>query len=550
MRSFAIGLLLLAVPLHAQQSLLDARMREAMTRVDAATLFAHASVLAHDSLRGRATGTEGTARAAAYLASRLGEYGLRSLPGAPGFLQPVPLHGSIPLPSSSLQLHGEDGVRELALFDDYLLYKTGAQTFIPRPQRLVFVGYGIVAPEFDYNDYQNIDVTDAIVVCLDGEPPSGDDGYFDGPRSTLHSIPEMKQRIALSRGARGSIVLPVPRSARGYGWADWVRMFSFEEVMPPIMLPSHLSVLMRLEAATMLFAGARYSLKDVLEMDARGSVRSFPLKTRLTFIGRFRERDFVDHNVAALLPGSDPLLRDSYVICSAHYDHLGVGPAVRGDSVYNGLVDNALGTAAVLELARVLSTQEFRPRRSIVFLFVTGEEKGLLGSQYYCANPLVPLHKSIANLNIDGVAMIDEFDDMLAIGAQYSTLEQMMSALGSEIGLRLAEVPPVFEINDPFASSDHIAFAQAGIPSMLVMEGMSYRNVGAAGFESFVNWGRERYHTPFDDLEQPLHTGAMTQHLRLLLATLSMLANTWSPPQWLRGEKYINARLQSIAEGT
>lgn len=543
------ALLLTPFMAFAQSSALENRVREAMQRVSAERVVKHARVLADDSLQGRGTGSRGERLAAAYIEQEVRDAGLSPAGENGGYLQAIPLHGSIPLDDSRLHIVADGGAYNLSLRTDYLLYKTGAQTFIPQPLRMVFVGYGIVAPEFDYNDYQNIDVTGAIVVYLAGEPLSEDESFFDGKRPSLHSIPEMKQRVALSRGARGSVMLPLPRESVGYAWSDWVQMFSFEDVTLPVTVPAHLSVLLNPAQAPLLFQGAAWSWRDVLDFDASGRMRSFPLESRMSFAGSFRERDFLAYNVAAFIEGSDPLLRDSWVLCTAHYDHLGIGPRIAGDSIYNGMVDNALGVAATLELARLLSSPEFRPRRSILFLFVTGEEKGLLGSQHYCSHPLVPLHKTIGVLNIDGVGIIDTFDDIVGIGSEYSTLQQLLHRIATELGLTVSEIPDAFDHLDAFASSDQIAFAQAGIPAMLVMEGTGYRNLGSEeGFRRFLEWGRERYHTPFDDADQPVDFAAVQHHTGILLAVLAALADTWETPQWIRGAKYINARLQSIAE--
>ena len=542
-------LFLLCSAAGAQQRMLTAPASRAIQRFSSDTLWRHAAMLASDEYMGRGTGSEGERRAADYIARELARYGALPAGVDGGYLQPFPLHGSRPLADSRLRLFTGDSTRTLRMGEEYLLYKTGAQTFIPLPLRLVFVGYGIVAPEYDYNDYQNVDVTDAIVVYLSGEPESGDDEYFSGARKTVYSIPEMKQRIAFSRGARGSVMLPLPRVDAAYSWDDWRQIFSFEDVSLPIAVPSHLSALMRLDRAAMLFEGSAHTLEDVLRMDAEHRIRSFPLATRLSFAGAFRERDFLSANVAGLLPGSDPLLRESYVLVTAHYDHLGIGPAVRGDSIYNGLVDNALGTATLLELARVLADSTLRPRRSILFLFTAAEEKGLLGSQHYCAHPLVPLHRTIANLNVDGLAIIDTFDDVVGVGSELSTLLRHLEQLATELQMTVSPLPDGFDLSEAFAGSDQIAFAQAGIPSLLIMEGTAYRNIGREeGYGRFLEWGRTRYHSPFDDADQPVNRAALRQHGQLLCAFLAGLASTYEPPQWLPGTKYINARLQSLAE--
>ena len=538
-----------AASIVAQQQLVTPDVRAAMERLSTDSLLRHAHVLAHDSLGGRGTGTAGERAAAAYIASELARTGIRPAGDDSTWFQQFPLHASLPLAESRLSIVSEGAAHELTLWEDYVLYKTGAQTFLPKPLRLVFVGYGIIAPEFDYNDYYNVDVEGAIVVSLSGEPRSEDPDYFNGLWPTIHSIPEMKQRVALSRGARGSITIPLPRDDQGFTWKDWRRIFSFEDVRLPITVPGHLSVLLRRERCDLLFAGSGRSMQDVLRMDSTNTIRSFPLASRAKFSGVFRQRDFLTANVVGVLEGQDPLLKDSYIVLSAHYDHLGRGPAVDGDSIYNGFVDNALGTAAVLELARVLTAEDVMLRRSVVFLLVTGEEKGLLGSQYYCRNPVAPLHRTTANLNVDGLAIIDTFDDVVGVGAEFSTLQTHLLRIAYELGLAVSDLPPEVDIQEAFSRSDQIAFAQVGIPSILIMEGRQYRNIAdEEGLRKFIEWGRTHYHRPSDDAQQPVNDEAVRQHATVLLAYLAGLANTYEPPQWVTGARYINARLQSLAE--
>lgn len=532
-----------------QESLVTDAVRAAMARIDPARVWHHAAMLAGDDFEGRGTGSQGERRAAAYISATMQATGIEPLGEAGTFSQYVPLHGCTPLADSRLTLVTDTGRHEFRLGEDYLLYKTGAQTFIPRPLPLVFVGYGIVAPEYDYNDYQNVDVTGAIAVFLSGEPQSDEADYFDGAQKSIYSIPEVKQRIAFSRGARGSIMIPLPRLSVGYSWSDWQRIFSPEDVTLPISVAANLSVMMRAESAAQLFANAPYSLADILRMDAEQSIRSFRLSCGMSFSGSFRDRDFLSANLVGVLRGSDPILRDSYVLCTAHYDHLGIGLPVEGDSIYNGLVDNALGVAAALELAHVLADSALRPRRSVIFAFMAAEEKGLLGSAYYTSHPPVPLFRTIACLNIDGLAIIDRFNDVVGVGTEYSTLKEHLARVSEELGLGVSAIPPDFSMLEAFTSSDQLAFAQAGIPSLLVMEGRDYVTLSdQQGYDRFLEWGRTRYHTPFDDSTQPVDTAAIAQHMRVLCAVLSTLGSTEDVPRWVRGSPYINARLQSEAE--
>lgn len=430
-----------------------------------------------------------------------------------------------------------------------MLYNTGAPTFLPTPAPLVFVGYGIAAPEFDYNDYQALHVEGKIVVFLSGEPASDDPAYFDGALPTLHSFPEIKQKIALSRGAVGSIMIPTPQSEQGGDWRYWQQEFAFEDVSLLYFVAGNLSVVMNPQAAQRLFNDASYSLQQIFDMEATNSLRSFQLPVAAAFRGSFQQRDFLAANVIGMLEGSDPELKNFYVVISAHYDHLGIGPAIEADSIYNGVFDNAAGVAAVLEIAKLFAIMPLKPKRSLIFLFTTGEEKGLLGSTYYVENPVVPLYKTIANVNVDGLAMFDTFNDIVGVGAELSTLDGLLQQLARELDLSVAAIPAPFASSPAFARSDQISFAKAGIPALLIMEGPNYRNTSREeGLRRMIEWGRLFYHTPFDDLAQPINMEAAQQHGQILFAFCCMLANVDAAPQWKKGAPYINARLQSIAE--
>ena len=509
----------------------------------------HMAILGSDSLAGRGTGTPGGDMAARYIAAQLARWSLAPMGDEGSYFQWIPMHGSRALPASQLtgRLHDRDLTFELGR--DYLLYRSGASTFVPQPVPLVFVGYGIIAPEYDYNDYQSQDVEGKIVVFLSGEPPSEDPDYFAGSQPTPYAYAETKQRLAVSRGARGSIMIPSPREEGGRDWQFWINQFAFEEITLLYSVTDNLSVVMSPRAAARLFAGAPFSLAQVFEMEAANAVRSFGLAASMSFRGQFHHRDFLAANVIGMLEGSDPLLKDSFVLLSAHYDHLGIGPSVQGDSIYNGVFDNAAGVGAVLEIAHALASAPNSPKRSIIFLFTTGEEKGLLGASYYADHPVVPLHKTIANVNVDGLALFDTFNDVVGVGTELSTLDGVLERLAGQLGLSASPIPSEFANSDAFTRSDQVAFARAGVPSALIMEGSDYRHVSsAAGVQRMIEWGRQIYHTPFDDLHQPMNLAAAAQHLNMLLAFSRALADSPVTPKWRTGTPFINARLRSIAE--
>lgn len=519
-------------------------------------LGAHLQYLGSDSLAGRAPGTPGGAAAAAYIAARLTEFGLEPAGPHASWHQPVPFHGGRPLSGAHLRIETtapEGGSVDppettLVLGRDYLLGATGAGTSIARPASVVFAGYGIVAPEYDYDDYRAVDVRGAVAAYLEGEPESGDASYFDGPQRTVHAYAETKRRQALARGARGSILLLPPAAMAT--WNDLQREYAFEHRTLAYDVTRNLTLVMNPAAAPLLFHDAEQTFEEVCALAAEGKVRSFPLPSRLSFRGRFRERDFTAPNVAGMLRGNDPLLREEWVLLSAHYDGLGVGPAVRGDSVYNGVIDNASGTAALLEIAHDLSVRRARLRRSLLFLFTTGEESGLLGARYYCDHPLVPLHRTVANLNLDGLAFLDRFDDVVPVGAEELDLRGLLDRTAAAMNLGVGRVPALFSLRDQLLRGDHYAFAVNGIPSFLVQEGISYRGLDSGeAIQSLLAWGREVYHSPFDDLRQPIRLEASCLHLELLAALAESLACTLDPPRWMPGAAFEGARLRARAEG-
>ena len=328
--------------------------------------------LGSDEFEGRGTGEIGGEKAARFLANEFKKLNLIPLGEDSSYFQPIRMHGGKPLSTSRLVLYSGMEQKEFKLWDDYLIYFSGEQTFIPAPIELVFVGYGIIAPEYDYNDYQSVNVEGKIVVFLDGEPQSKDESYFNGSKPTLYSYPEVKQRVALSRGARGSIIIPDIY----HGSVDWEKLkrdFSFEDVSLASSVTNNLAILFNPSSIQALFSNSEFSLFDIYNLQSKGVMQSFQMNCGISFKGEFRERDFTSSNIVGMVKGSDSEMKDSYLIISAHYDHLGIGIPVGGDSIYNGVFDNASGVSALLELARIFS-EDLKPKRSIIFLLLTGEE--------------------------------------------------------------------------------------------------------------------------------------------------------------------------------
>jgi len=508
----------------------------------------HVVVLGSDALEGRAAGSRGGERAAAYIARELETLGLTPMGDRKGFLQQVPLHGNRPRSGSRLVVTSLGESRNLELGRDYLLITTGEQTLLPRSTPMVFVGYGIVAPEFDYNDYADVDVWGKVVVFIGGEPSSGDSEYFRGYEPSVYSALETKQRIALSRGAVASVLL-APQDADPNWWTERRQSYAFEHITPAAGVPRHLSLILHPSLAPMLFEEALFDVAAVAEMARSHSLRSFHLPVQLEFVGDFQTRSFLSPNVIGVIEGSDPRLRETFVVVSAHYDHLGIGPAMEGDTIYNGVVDNALGVAGGLEIARVIQGQTRAPNRSIIFLFTTAEEAGNLGSSYFLEHSRVPLPRLVANINIDGLAFFEAFEDVVGVGGELSDLGRTLERTSAARGLTVTPASEIMWSHEAFARSDQAAFAEVGVPSILVSEGFHWNSTPfAQAVHQVLLWFETRYHTPSDDLEQPLDFNAAAQHGDVVLDLTWAVADHPRAPQWKPGSPFAYERLLSLAE--
>ncbi len=516
--------------------------------VAAEAIRRHVEVLGSDLMEGRAPGTAGGDRAAAYLVEQLTASGARPFGDGGSYRQRVPLHGTTPLPDSRFEIFNLGDARTLELGSDYLLATAGSQTLIPRPAAMVFVGFGIVAPEFDYSDYRGIDVRGKTVVMLAGEPPSDDPGYFAGAEPTVYARPETKQKIALVRGAVGSLVIPPIRAGFDEDWRRARRDYGLEALSLAYSLPEHLCALIHPEVAAWLFADALHDLESVLEMAASGTLRSFHLPGEMTFVGRFAMRDVVASNLVAVVDGIDRDLRDRFVVITAHYDHLGVGPEIDGDSIYNGVVDNALGVACVIEMARELGRTRPVPRRSVLLLLSTAEEAGLLGARTFIDHSPVRPSRMVAAVNVDGLAFLAPFRDLVAIGGALSDLDARLRRAVKPLGLEVARPPDAVWDHVAYSRGDQLAFAEAGVPSVLVVEGFNWpgwRRDDALA--AAMTWMAERYHTPQDDLAQPVDYAASAAHCNAILRLVGQLAASPTEPQWNPDSPYAYDRLLSLA---
>jgi hypothetical protein len=505
----------------------------ALPEVRPAALESHMRFLADDSLQGRGTGTTGYDLAARYVAERFSKLGLKPA-GTDGYMQPVAFRRARAVEGSSLMIDGPMGRRPLVLERDYVPLPDLLRPEAEVSASMVLVGFGVTAPDRGYDDYRTVDARGKIVVYLTGAPPS-----LPPTQRAHYATNRIKFQNAIRHGAVG--VLSVRTRDQTFPWDRFVRQARAGtlswlnprgepgEVFPDLRGIARLSE----SGAEAIFEGAPQSHADVLAAAEKGTPPAFDLPARAMIRTVTVHERLESPNVAGLLPGSDPRLRDEVVVFTAHLDHLGVGEPVQGDSIYNGALDNASGTAALLEVARGFTTLSKRPRRSVLFLVVTAEERGLLGSDYFASHPTVPIDKIVANVNLDGLAILYPLRQIVPMGAEHSTLDATVQRAANRMGIELGPDPFPEEVF--FVRSDQYSFVRRGVPSVFLFMGLkSDSGVDAAAI--FREWGRTRYHTPQDDLTQPMDLEAGARHAQLNFLVGLEIANADERPAWKSGD--------------
>lgn len=507
----------------------------ALIRADA--VETHMGVLAHDSLAGRAPGTDGYEGASRYVESRLSELGLEPA-GDDGFRQPVPLRESlVDEDASGLSFELDGRVVELAYAEDFTLSPDPLQAEAEVTAPVVFAGYAVSAPRFGYDDLAGIDVEGKIVAHLTGAPPS----LPSNPRAYYSSGATKRTELA-ARGAVGIITFTSPddprfrwnvsvaRSRRGgFTWLD-------ETGVPREGSESPLrgSASLNHPAVETLFEDSPVPLAQVFAAAATSTPQGFNLPVTATIRTTSRHRPVQSHNVVARLEGGDPGLRDEHVVYVAHIDHFGIGTPVEGDSIYNGAHDNASGVSIVLEVARAFSSLQEPPRRSILFLFVTAEEWGLLGSDYFVTHPTVPAPGLVAVMSLDMPFLFHPLLDIVPYGAEHSTLSDAVGAAAEHLGLALGPDPIPEQVL--FIRSDHYSFVKRGIPALFIKSGFETGDPTLDGAAINAGFRRDRYHTPFDDLSQAFDYEAGAQHARVNFLTGFGVAMQDARPRWNDGD--------------
>ena len=499
-------LLLLACLLHpvgcgqTNDPALSTQEKQAVEALDVRRLQAHVRFLASDLLEGRETATRGYDIAAAYVASEFERIGLIPAgdPGRTNFLQKVPFRETeLIRDDSSLELlDGEKSIL-LTMDQDYLMSPDYLRESTAVEADVVFAGYGVTAPELKYDDYRDIDATGKVVAILDGAPAT-----FPNSERAHHSSSLMKEQDAVAHSAVGILYFKTPdeelrtpwerqvrRSrSRGFRWID--TNGTPHDVFAQLQCTASLGR----SGAEKLFDHAQPGLQDVFELHKERKMRSFAIPARVRMKKTSRLGRAESSNVAALLVGSDPKLSKEVVVYTAHLDHLGIGAPVKGDSIYNGAYDNATGIAMLLETARALALLPVKPKRSILFLAVTAEEKGLQGADYFARHPTVPTENLVADVNLDMSLLLFPLADVVAIGGEHSSLGQISIRALKDVGLEAGPDPAPEEV--VFVRSDQYPFIKQGVPSVFLVSGYRSTDTSKDGAKIVKQWMRETYHSP------------------------------------------------------
>lgn len=537
----ALGLLSITVASFAQ---------DMSSRFDATKLRQRVIRLSADEFEGRGPGTAGGKRAAQFIADELKAAGAK--PGnSRSYFQNVKLVGVKADPNTQMQVSGKSGMQTFRFGDEFVATTSAQTANVSVDTDLVFVGYGIDSPLYNWNDYSGPaeDYRGKVLLILVNDPPATDSepNLFGGKALTYNGRWTYKYEEAARRGAAGVILIHTTESA-GYGW-NVVRTSNGNWRYEIARAQTDRAPFLKIKSWMTLDAVRRMLSADGLNIDeltASAKRRGFkPVKTgvkvKLELTSEFQTFD--SPNVVGVVEGSDPKLKKEYVLYTAHWDHLGIGEAdSTGDKIYNGAYDNASGVASVVGIAEVLAKmrKKDRPRRSSYFLFPTAEEQGLLGAEYFAANPLIPLASIAGNVNIDGVNFFGKVTDFSALGAERSTMETIVSEVANERKLTLeGDMRPEQGF---FFRSDHFPFAKVGVPAISLRHGDDFiRPLAGDALVFFRDYTAKYYHQASDEFQEWWDTSAMIQNAELGLAIGLKVANAPAMPRYKDTDEFSPA---------
>ncbi|HEX9652540.1 MAG TPA: M28 family peptidase [bacterium] len=515
--------------------------------VKADRIRVHLQTLSADIMEGRAPGTSGGERAASYIAAQLKEAGLMPAVGDTSYFQNVTLRGVTHTPS--LTIRGVNRTWRLAPGTQFVgvTQIESVETAI-RNAEVLFMGYGIEAPEYSWNDYGAVDVSNKVLLMLVNEPSSPDSSFFDGAALTYYGRWSYKYEEAGRKGAAGVILIHTTSMA-GYGWNVIQNSRSKEQIylrQPHENLCAFEGWITQ-EVASELLSAHGFNLDEWIAGANSPDFKPVALPFKVSAAITNSTRLIDSPNVIAKIEGSDPVLKNECILFTSHYDHLGMNSLLPDDGIFNGAFDNASGTATLIEIARELAQLPVRLNRTMLFAAVTGEESGLLGSQYYAQNPVFPLVKTAANINIDGVNVWGATRDIVARGAQRSTIGMAVEKVARE--MRLTVAPDPMPEQGLFFRSDQLSLVKVGVPAVFVTAGLSYvgqpENWGRQMMEEYI---RVRYHGVDDEYDPSWSLEGAAQIGRFVFKLGLELGNAADMPRWHRNDQFERIRDESLKE--
>jgi Zn-dependent M28 family amino/carboxypeptidase len=512
------------------------------TEISGDRIRAHVKFLSSDLLEGRGVGARGGDLATEYIAAQFALAGAKPAGDLGTYFQNLTLVGVDPQPQSTLTA----GANTFRWLDDFVGVTYQQKSDAEFDADAVFVGHGIVAPEYQWDDYAGVDVTGKVVVVFTNEPPSNDPKFFTGKALTYYGRWTYKYEEAARHGAVAAIIIHTTPTA-SYGWevvrSSWGREDQQVKLAPGEQQLA-LAGWVTKQAGEKLAASLGHSVDELLAMaDTRG-FKAMPMPLRMAGKAPAKVREIRTRNVIAKIDGSDSRMKEEAVIFSAHWDHLGIGDPVNGDAIYNGAADNATGCAMIIEIARAWAGLPEKPKRSAIFMAVTAEEAGLRGSEYYGQHPVIPAGKTAAAINLDMFMPFGRARDVNVTGAERTTLYPMVEEAARRFALTITPDPrPEAGV---YYRSDHFSFARVGIPSFSIDQGIDLLGKPAGtGKRLFDEFEDKRYHQPSDEYHDDWDFSGMEHYSRFAMLIGVSAANVPKMPTWRAGDEFLAPRVSS-----
>ncbi len=504
--------------------------------ISAERIKAAVAHLASDKLEGREPGTNGEVLTTEYLSDEFEKAGLKPIGEGNSYFQPVPLVRVITSPKSTLQAVKAGTTLDIPCDEGFAgvsQTQSGDEAF---DAEAIFVGHGITAPEFEWDDYQGVDVKGKIVILFTNEPPSTDPQFFGSAALTYFGRWTYKFEEAARRGAKACFIIHTNETA-GYPYSVVRRLESAQLKREPNQPALAFAGWLSRAAGDKLLGLSGRNVEDALKEADKKGFKPYSLGVNLKGHLPTRVENFVSHNVVGLVEGSDATLKSEAIVFTAHWDHLGVGKPVLGDAIYNGAADNATGCGLLLELARAWSAQSPKPKRSAVFLAVTAEEKGLLGSKHYTQNPLVPLSKSALNLNTDMILPLGVPQSVVVTGADRTSIWPTVKAAAEKNHLEI-ETDQRAHLGI-FYRSDHFSMARAGVPAFSIGSGMKITGKpNDFATKAHKDFNDKSYHSPQDEFQPGWDFSGFVVLAEFMLDVARNVANSDQLPTWNVGDEF------------